>query len=111
MKLRAHTKVLQEEVRILENLSHPKIVRCLGTEREDETLTMLLEYIPGGSIQSLLEKFGSFSLPVIKSFTKQEQIPLLVVKGALNYSRFWYIQTGSHFRCKAYEGYTILDGS
>ncbi|XP_004308240.1 PREDICTED: G-type lectin S-receptor-like serine/threonine-protein kinase B120 isoform X2 [Fragaria vesca subsp. vesca] len=67
----AHTKVLQEEVRLLENLSHPKIVRCLGTEREDETLTMLLEYVPGGSIQSLLEKFGSFSLPVIKRFTKQ----------------------------------------
>ncbi|PRQ30415.1 putative protein kinase RLK-Pelle-DLSV family [Rosa chinensis] len=63
----AHTKVLQA----LENLSHPKIIRCLGTEREDETLTMLLEYVPGGSIQALLEKFGSFSVPVIKRFTKQ----------------------------------------
>ncbi|XP_062012092.1 mitogen-activated protein kinase kinase kinase 3-like [Rosa rugosa] len=67
----AHTKVLQDEVRLLENLSHPKIIRCLGTEREDETLTMLLEYVPGGSIQALLEKFGSFSVPVIKRFTKQ----------------------------------------
>ncbi|KAM5586827.1 hypothetical protein ABKV19_005650 [Rosa sericea] len=67
----AHTKVLQDEVRLLENLSHPKIVRYLGTEREDETLTILLEYVPGGSIQALLEKFGSFSISVIKRFTKQ----------------------------------------
>ncbi|PRQ30409.1 putative protein kinase RLK-Pelle-DLSV family [Rosa chinensis] len=31
--------------------------------RNVETLTMLLEYVPGGSIQALLEKFGSFSVP------------------------------------------------
>ncbi|KAK9937411.1 hypothetical protein M0R45_014205 [Rubus argutus] len=67
----AHTKALQEEAKLLENLSHPKIVRYLGTEREDETITMLLEYVPGGSIQALLGKFGSFSIPVIKRFTKQ----------------------------------------
>ncbi|XP_024199458.2 mitogen-activated protein kinase kinase kinase 3-like [Rosa chinensis] len=67
----ADTKALQEEMELLENLSHPKIVRYLGMEMEDETVTMLLEYVPGGSIQSLLEKFGSFSIPVIKTYTKQ----------------------------------------
>ncbi|KAL6201835.1 hypothetical protein ACLB2K_025547 [Fragaria x ananassa] len=84
----AHTKVLQEEVTLLETLSHPKIVRCLGIEREeeDETLTMLLEYVPGGSIQSLLEKFGPFSLPVIKRFTKQLLLALeyLHIKGIIH---------------------------
>jgi len=32
----------------------------LGTVREDDTLNILLEFVPGGSISSLLEKFGPF---------------------------------------------------
>lgn len=35
--------------------------RYLGTAREDESLNILLEFVPGGSISSLLGKFGSFS--------------------------------------------------
>lgn len=34
--------------------------RYLGTAREEETLNILLEFVPGGSISSLLGKFGSF---------------------------------------------------
>lgn len=34
--------------------------RYLGTAREDESLNILLEFVPGGSISSLLGKFGSF---------------------------------------------------
>ncbi len=29
-----------------------------GTEKTDETLNIFLEYVPGGSIASLLAKFG-----------------------------------------------------
>ncbi|KAK2976067.1 hypothetical protein RJ640_024795 [Escallonia rubra] len=70
-KAQAHIKELEEEVKLLKNLSHPNIVRYLGTVREEETLNILLEFVPGGSISSLLGKFGSFPEAVIRMYTKQ----------------------------------------
>ncbi|CAM6102010.1 unnamed protein product [Calypogeia fissa] len=70
-KAQAHIRELEEEVRLLQNLSHPNIVRYLGTAREDEALNILLEFVPGGSIASLLGKFGSFTESVIRMYTKQ----------------------------------------
>ncbi|CAL5347092.1 unnamed protein product [Camellia sinensis] len=70
-KTQAHIRELEEEVNLLENLSHPNIVRYLGTTREDASLNILLEIVPGGSISSLLGKFGSFPEPVIRMYTKQ----------------------------------------
>lgn len=70
-KAQAHIRELEDEVKLLRNLSHPNIVRYLGTVREDETLNILLEFVPGGSISSLLGKFGSFPEAVIKMYTKQ----------------------------------------
>lgn len=70
-KTQAHIRELEEEVRLLKNLSHPNIVRYLGTAREDESLNILLEFVPGGSISSLLGKFGSFPEAVIRMYTKQ----------------------------------------
>ncbi|KAF5739853.1 putative mitogen activated protein kinase kinase kinase 3 mapkkk3 mekk3 [Tripterygium wilfordii] len=66
-----HIKGLEEEVKLLKNLSHPNIVRYLGTVREEESLNILLEFVPGGSISSLLGKFGPFPEPVIRSYTEQ----------------------------------------
>jgi len=70
-KAQAHIRELEEEVKLLRNLSHPNIVRYLGTAREEEALNILLEFVPGGSISSLLGKFGSFTEPVIRMYTKQ----------------------------------------
>ncbi|CAH2038517.1 unnamed protein product [Thlaspi arvense] len=70
-KTQAHIQELEEEVKLLKNLSHPNIVRYLGTVREDDTLNILLEFVPGGSISSLLEKFGPFPESVVRTYTKQ----------------------------------------
>ncbi|KAI9386900.1 hypothetical protein POPTR_010G092000v4 [Populus trichocarpa] len=70
-KTQAHIRELEEEVKLLKNLSHPNIVRYLGTAREDDSLNILLEFVPGGSISSLLGKFGSFPESVIRMYTKQ----------------------------------------
>ncbi|KAL2922541.1 Mitogen-activated protein kinase kinase kinase NPK1 [Bienertia sinuspersici] len=70
-KTQAHIRELEEEVKLLKNLSHTNIVRYLGTAREDEALNILLEFVPGGSISSLLGKFGSFPESVIRMYTKQ----------------------------------------
>ncbi|CAO2201855.1 unnamed protein product [Urochloa humidicola] len=70
-KAQAHVMELEDEVRMLKNLSHPNIVRYIGTVREENTLNILLEFVPGGSIQSLLGRLGSFPEAVIKKYTKQ----------------------------------------
>ncbi|KAG1364045.1 putative Mitogen-activated protein kinase kinase kinase ANP1 [Cocos nucifera] len=70
-KAQAHIRELEEEVKLLKKLSHPNIVRYLGTITEEETLNILLEFVPGGSISSLLGKFGSFPEAVIRMYTKQ----------------------------------------
>lgn len=70
-KAQAHIRELEEEVKLLKNLSHVNIVRYLGTAREEDALNILLEFVPGGSIASLLGKFGSFPESVIRMYTKQ----------------------------------------
>ncbi|KAF5454018.1 hypothetical protein F2P56_023716 [Juglans regia] len=70
-RAQAHIRELEEEVKLLKNLSHQNIVRYLGTVREEETLNILLEFVPGGSISSLLGKFGPFPEAVIRTYTKQ----------------------------------------
>lgn len=45
--------------------------RYLGTSRDEEFLHIFLEYVPGGSIAQLLQKFGPFNERVIRSYTRQ----------------------------------------
>ena len=66
-----HVRALQAEVEVLRTLSHDNIVRYLGTETTDESLHIFLEYVPGGSIASLLSKFGAFPESVIRVYTAQ----------------------------------------
>ncbi|KAG8373043.1 hypothetical protein BUALT_Bualt12G0129800 [Buddleja alternifolia] len=70
-KTQEYIMELEKEVNLLKNLSHPNIVRYLGTAREEDSLYILLEFVPGGSISSLLGKFGSFPESVIRMYTKQ----------------------------------------
>nr|XP_043625031.1 mitogen-activated protein kinase kinase kinase NPK1-like [Erigeron canadensis] len=70
-KTQTHIRELEEEVKLLKNLSHPNIVRYLGTAREEDSLNIFLEFVPGGSISSLLGKFGSFPESVVRMYTKQ----------------------------------------
>ncbi|KAL5560767.1 hypothetical protein UlMin_036978 [Ulmus minor] len=70
-KAQAQIKELEEEVKLLKNLNHPNIVGYLGTLRDEETVNILLEYVPGGSISSLLGEIGAFTEAVIRTYTKQ----------------------------------------
>ncbi|XVF24381.1 hypothetical protein REPUB_Repub13aG0123300 [Reevesia pubescens] len=71
-KTQLRFREFEEKVKLLQNLSHPNIVRYLGTcTREDDLLNILFELVSGGSISSLLEKFGSFPESVVRIYTKQ----------------------------------------
>ena len=61
---------------LLSRLQHPNIVRYIGTERSAEFLYIFLEYVPGGSIASLLERFGRFEESVMSVYTRQILIGL-----------------------------------
>jgi len=55
----------------MKRLKHPNIVSYVGTERTEGMLNIFMEFVPGGSIYSLLQKFGSFSEKVIRVYTRQ----------------------------------------
>ena len=47
-------------------LDHPNIVKYLGTESSATTLVIFLEYVSGGSIATMVEKFGALHESVVQ---------------------------------------------
>ncbi|XP_058764982.1 mitogen-activated protein kinase kinase kinase 3-like [Vicia villosa] len=64
-------KQLNQEITLLSQLSHPNIVQYYGSDLGEETLSVYLEYVSGGSIHKLLQEYGSFKEPVIQNYTRQ----------------------------------------
>ena len=64
-------KQLNQEINLLSQLCHPNIVRYFGSEMSEETLSVYLEYVSGGSIHKLLQEYGPFKEPVIQNYTRQ----------------------------------------
>ncbi|XP_053327173.1 mitogen-activated protein kinase kinase kinase 19 [Spea bombifrons] len=61
---------LQEEVDLLKTLKHENIVGYLGTSLQDNVVTIFMEFVPGGSISSILKQFGPLHEIVISRYTK-----------------------------------------
>ncbi|XP_072274183.1 mitogen-activated protein kinase kinase kinase 19 isoform X2 [Pyxicephalus adspersus] len=62
-------KKLQEEVDLLKTLKHENIVGYLGTCLQDNIVTIFMEFVPGGSIASILRHFGPLQEAVISKYT------------------------------------------
>ncbi|NXL70754.1 M3K19 kinase, partial [Leptocoma aspasia] len=60
-----------EEVDLLKTLKHVNIVTYLGTCLEDNILSIFMEFVPGGSISSILNRFGPLPEVVLRKYTKQ----------------------------------------
>lgn len=43
----------------------------LPLQQSEETLSVYLEYVSGGSINKLLQEYGAFKEPVIQNYTRQ----------------------------------------
>src|SRR3546814_5821881 len=63
--------MLRKESSRMHSLRYPHMVRYLDTDMSDRYLYILLEYVPGGSIASLLSTFGPFSEDLTRKFTYQ----------------------------------------
>ena len=59
------------EIEVYQKLEHENIVPYLGAKQESEDIYIYMEYMPGGSISSMLKQYGFFHEKVIRKFTKQ----------------------------------------
>ncbi|XP_044072030.1 uncharacterized protein map3k19 [Siniperca chuatsi] len=62
---------LQGEVELLKTLRHTNIVGFLGTSLHQHVVSIFMEYIPGGSIASILHRFGPLPERVLALYTHQ----------------------------------------
>jgi len=66
-----HTQELVREISLMKVLFNEHIVRYIGTERDEAHLYIFLEYVPGGSIASVVHKFGKFQEALVRAYTRQ----------------------------------------
>ncbi|KAJ7409309.1 mitogen-activated protein kinase kinase kinase 19 [Pitangus sulphuratus] len=62
---------LHEEVDLLKTLKHVNIVTYLGTCLEHNILSIFMEFVPGGSISSIINRFGPLPEVVLRRYTRQ----------------------------------------
>jgi serine/threonine protein kinase len=62
---------LNQEMLLLNQLSHPNIVQYYGSELSTETLSVYLEFVSGGSIHKLLQEYGPLGETVLRNYTAQ----------------------------------------
>ncbi len=69
---------LRCEIDLMKSLQHPNIVGYFGCEmdRKNQMLHIFQEWVPGGSIASLLHKFGPFPLTVVRTYLYQALLGL-----------------------------------
>ncbi|KAL2130588.1 hypothetical protein VTI74DRAFT_6215 [Chaetomium olivicolor] len=70
-KMQELVAALDQEIDTMQHLDHVNIVQYLGCERKENSISIFLEYIPGGSIGSCLRKHGKFDEPIVASLTRQ----------------------------------------
>jgi mitogen-activated protein kinase kinase kinase len=70
-KMKELVAALDHEIDTMQHLDHVNIVQYLGCERKEASISIFLEYIPGGSIGSCLRKHGKFEESVVSSLTRQ----------------------------------------
>lgn len=62
---------VEEEIIMMSRLRHVNIVRLLGATRVASSFSLFSEWMAGGSVSGMLEKYGAFSENVILKYTKQ----------------------------------------
>ena len=62
---------LRVQSEILKDFDHLNVVQYLGFEEMPTTVSLFMEYVPGGSISGILKKYGRFDDDTTKSFSCQ----------------------------------------
>ncbi|ODV96654.1 hypothetical protein PACTADRAFT_24703, partial [Pachysolen tannophilus NRRL Y-2460] len=77
----AMIEALKQETILLKDLHHENIVSYLGSNSDSQFLNIFLEYVPGGSVSSMLNNYGPFEEPLIRNFIRQTIIGLNYLHG------------------------------
>jgi len=64
-------QLIREEVLLISKLQHPHVVRMYGAIQEGSHINVFVEWMPGGSISSLLDKHGAFTEAVSLRYLHQ----------------------------------------
>ncbi len=62
---------LLHEPRLLASLSHPNIVAILTAEKQDDVFFIVMEYVPGETLEAIIIREGALDLPKALDFTCQ----------------------------------------
>uniref|UniRef100_A0A8C4QQ92 Mitogen-activated protein kinase kinase kinase 2 n=1 Tax=Eptatretus burgeri TaxID=7764 RepID=A0A8C4QQ92_EPTBU len=66
-------RALECEIQLLKNLHHERIVQYYGCLRDhlERTLSIFMEYMPGGSIKDQLKSYGALTENVTRKYSRQ----------------------------------------
>ncbi len=62
---------LLKEPRLLASLSHPNIVSVVTAEKQDNIFFIVMEYVPGESLENIIARQGPLELPLALDYTCQ----------------------------------------
>lgn len=63
---------LKNEANLLQNLDSPHIIKCMGKDFSNAKYSLFFEYMGGGSLSDLVQKFGgSLNEKVIRLYTRE----------------------------------------
>ena len=62
---------LLREPRLLASLSHPNIVTVLTAEKQDDVFFIVMEYVPGDTLEAVIERDGTLDLARALDYTCQ----------------------------------------
>jgi len=69
--VRRKASSLEREIEMYKALCHKHVVRYIACETVDEICYVFLEFVPGGSIASMLRRFGAFSETLTARYARQ----------------------------------------
>lgn len=72
---------LENEIKIMKELNHPNIVKYVGADKKGSLFYIFMEYVPGGSLRSLIDEFGPLHPRVAGKFTKHILLGLQFLHG------------------------------
>jgi serine/threonine protein kinase len=62
---------LLKEPRLLASLNHPNVVTVLTAERQDNVFFIVMEYVPGDTLETIIEREGALDLSRVLDYTCQ----------------------------------------
>ena len=64
-------RLVEQEIRMMENLKHNNIVRLLGFNVMDKTMNVIMEFVPGNSLDDVVQKMGPLHESLIRRYVRQ----------------------------------------